>query len=136
MPKILAIALVILTAVTGCAAEPFAKIDGLGGRKADFERSSVRILAVDGQAYFDSLPFRDVEPGVHTVTFLPVYPGVNELADRQTIVMDFKPCIRYTFYASTPQPRRPRDWTIKQGRTAPISGCDASRYVPNEVVEP
>lgn len=124
--------LLLVVAISACALEPFSRIDGRDGTQGIFGRADVQIVAVDGQWYFDAWPFRDVEPGVHEITFISELPqlkalnGSREFADAQTISFDFKPCVRYFFQAIHEVPNRPRDWKLVLDRTQPLSGCEVS----------
>jgi hypothetical protein len=120
--KLKLILLAAITALAGCAHEPFAYIDGNRYFLANLNTFSVIVLDVDGSSY-NRNPVM-VDPGKRVIRVQGPATAGFSFGDTRTLTLDVKPCTRYYLKAVKQNPLQ-QDFTPAVDYEEPIGGCRA-----------
>lgn len=108
--------------LAGCAAAPLSMIDGHPFSRVDPHLYPLRVVAVDGQAYFGDKQVQ-VAPGPHMLV-LAAKPGKGALGVvEKSWAFKVEPCTSYHFAARRESPMQ-SDWTLVVESKEPVAGCN------------
>jgi hypothetical protein len=111
----------VLPLFAGCAAAPMSMLDGNPITRADSTLHALRVVAVDGQAYFEN-PVR-VAPGPRSVMLQPPPVAGMRTSPVKAYAIKVAPCTRYYLAAKRATPVSV-DWEMVIERTEPVNACD------------
>jgi hypothetical protein len=112
--------LAALTALAGCATQPFSYIDGNRYFLATLNTYSVIVLDVDGQSY-NRNPVM-VDPGKRVIRVQGPAAAGFTYGETKSFTLDVKPCTRYYLKAVKQNPLQ-QDFTPEVDYAEPIAGC-------------
>jgi len=117
----LAAVAVAALATAACGTAPLSFIDGQPFSRVTVNRYPVRIVAVDGQAYFHEPVL--VAPGLHTIVAEAAPSRGPHIPLQKGFVLDVQPCTRYHIAADRESPLVP-EWTPVVESTEQVAGCN------------
>jgi hypothetical protein len=128
--------LALAFSLAGCAAPPKSYIEGRPLAQADFNLYPVRVVAIDGELYFDRPSASlSVAPGVHSIV-LAIAPGQGARGSTQkTFAFKVLPCTRYNL-AGRRENAMSADWALVVDRMDPVSPCNPEEELKNFASEP
>ncbi|MCC2618256.1 hypothetical protein LJ739_18510 [Aestuariibacter halophilus] len=118
--------LLILVAalLAGCAAKPYAIIDGSQSAISDSDNYDVEILSIDGKMR-PRKRSEKVSPGFHTINLVSTKPLKTKGSSFQAFPLDAKECMRYVVTAQHNNSVSD-EWEVKILRATPIPSCTPS----------
>lgn len=108
----------------GCAAKPYAIIDGTRAKISDGDNFDVNIISIDGKMNFQG-DVVNVEPGFHNINLRTTKKLKSKVSDLQVFPVFAKECFRYEISAQH-RSSLSDEWEIKVLREVEIPSCTPS----------
>ena len=114
----------MILAAAMAAQAPSAIIDGRESDRTDNLSYPVKIVAINGKAYWDGRDFMEIEPGFNYIELATTNESRGGRVTTNPFPMMAKPCVRYLVSAKHERATDARRWAIRVVEE-PIGGCEA-----------
>lgn len=118
----------------GCAAKPYAIIDGTQSKKSDLDNYDISIVSIDEKMEFGK-QIKNVKPGFHYINLLTTKNIRSKNSKPQMFPVDAKECMRYVVTAQHTNGMSD-EWEVKLLREVPILSCTPSEKTQEEIQIP